>query len=851
MRIVAMTYLSHVLLWSIACALWCIPAGATAGVSGSIEGRILDKATMQPLIGANIAIVGTTTGTVSDRDGLYRFQNIRAGSYDLRFSAVGYATLILRMVGVRIDLRTRIDVSLEQSVTELQPIEITADMPLIQKDQGATAYSISSGKFTTLPVSTYEEVLSLQPGTTVDGHVRGGKTNEVTYLVDGLPVQDVFAGNAGTSLPKSSVGTMTMYIGGFSAQYGNAMSGIVNIVTRGGTNTHQFFARVETDNLLPSSVNKQTDRWKEVELAANGPIIKDRLMYYTANTFTMTDTRWWQDFEQILSSPISKEFSGLSKLDYIVDKSTRATVQGIYSVRQWHDYEFSWRYNLNGLPKRERDSYRVTAIVSHTLSENSFFTASLSNYYVRNVIGDQYDADTLHPFQYDFFYRYIVGGNRFWHADHQQNILTLKGDYSTLYDRTHMVTAGFQVNRYTIASTLEKYDPQYSYFGKPLEDKPLLATLDDYTYHPWSGSAYVQDKVEFTSDGSTLDFGCRWDVLDPAVSYPVIAYTQQADKSFSATVSGTKRASVKSQLSPRIAVTLPTSPANMIYVNFGIYYQNPLFEYLYAGLTPSQIKTGTLTVAAGNPDLEPEKTIAWEVGYKHSIGMNLVASGAYFQKTVRNQLDTKTLVPTDSKVAGDYGFASYVNSAQAQISGFEAMLSREGDDRISGSVSYTYMVTEGTSEYVDQSLNYLQWGFPLYPQPYPLSWDQRHTLKADCSALLFGDIRANATASYNTGRPYTFFPTRDGFTADNPNKVFLPNNARMDGTMFVNIKVMKKFRLDESSQSSLTVSFDVRNVFNKQNVQWVDSNGRIGGELNDPSAYYEPRRARIGISAEF
>ena len=123
----------------------CVPNVAAGGVSGSIEGKILDKATRQALVGVNIALAGTTIGTTSDRDGLYRFQNIRAGSYDMKFSAVGYATVIVRQVTVRIDLRTRIDVSLEPSMTELQPIEITAETPLIQKDQAATAYSITSG----------------------------------------------------------------------------------------------------------------------------------------------------------------------------------------------------------------------------------------------------------------------------------------------------------------------------------------------------------------------------------------------------------------------------------------------------------------------------------------------------------------------------------------------------------------------------------------------------------------------------------------------------------------------------------------------------------------------------------
>jgi len=831
--------------------LFLLPVFCCAGVTGSIEGRIVDKTTLQPVVGVNVAIIGTPIGTTTDGDGLYRFQNIRAGSYDVKISAIGYAAVIYRQVIVRMDLRTRLDAALEPSVTELQPIEITAETPMILKDQAATAYTISSGKFTALPVSNYEDVLTLQPGTTVDGHVRGGKTNEVTYLVDGLPVQDVFSGNTGTNLPKTSIGTMTMYIGGFSAQYGNAMSGIVNIVTRGGTNAHQMFARYETDNLLSSDLHKQTDRWKEVEFTASGPIIRDRLMYYSANTFSRMDTRWWQDFDLFFPDLISEEFSGLSKIDYLAGQSTRLSVQGIYSTRQFRDYEFSWRYNLDGLPKRIRDSYRIAAILSHTVSENSFVTVSVSDYFVRNRIGSEFDRTLLRPFQYDFYYRFIVDGYRFWHADHRQNILTFKADYSTLIDRTHMITAGVQANRNVISSMLERYDPQFSYFGKPLDDQPMIASYNDYRYVPLTGSAFVQDKVEFTSDGSTLDFGCRVDVMDPAVSYPVVTYVQLPNGTYSGSVTGTKKASMKYQVSPRIALTLPTSPTNMVYVNFGVYYQNPVFEYLYAGMTPSQVRNGTVSVAAGNPDLEPEKTMAWEVGYKHSIGSSVVASGAYFQKTVRNQLDTKTLVPGDSKLAGDFGFALYVNSAEAQISGFEAMLSSEGGGVVEGSVSYTFMKTEGTSDYVDQSLNYIQWGFPLYAQPYPLSWDQRHTLKADITAHLPWDVRANATASYNSGRPYTLFPTQDGFTAANPNKLFLPNNARMDATVFTNVKLTKKIVLDDASQSSLTLSVDVRNIFNAKNVRWVDANGRIGGELDDPAAYYDPRRARIGISAEF
>ena len=118
-------------------------------------------------------------------------------------------------------------------------------------------------------------------------------------------------------------------------------------------------------------------------------------------------------------------------------------------------------------------------------------------------------------------------------------------------------------------------------------------------------------------------------------------------------------------------------------------------------------------VLAGNPDLQPERTISWELGLKREINENTVASITYFNKQFRNQIDAKTLIPFDSKSAGDYGFASYVNNAQASAYGLEFVLTRQNDPRLSGSISYSYMVTEGLTDYANQGIQYAQWGFPI------------------------------------------------------------------------------------------------------------------------------------------
>ena len=101
------------------------------------------------------------------------------------------------------------------------------------------------------------------------------------------------------------------------------------------------------------------------------------------------------------------------------------------------------------------------------------------------------------------------------------------------------------------------------------------------------------------------------------------------------------------------------------------------------------------------------------------------------------------------------------------------------------------MITEGLSEYVDQTLNYAQWGFPLVTRPYPLSWDQRHAIKSDIEFILPFDISSNLILLYNSPRPYTFYPTRDGFLPRDSGKVFLPNNMRMENVVFINLKMVK------------------------------------------------------------
>jgi len=825
-----------------------LASSVNAGTDGILEGRVLSKETKEPLIGVTVAIVGTTQGTSTDLEGNFKISNLEAGSYDIKFSNVGYQATVYKAVAVRIGLKTKLTVELIPSAVELAEVEVTAERPLIEKDVTSTNYSIGSSQVDKLPVHGVQDIITLFPSVTAEGNVRGGKSTEVVYLVDGLPLQDVVGGGVGSSLPKSSITEFSIQSGGFEAEYGNALSGVVNIITRRGSNNHSMVFRMEKDNWLAGRWNSQHNKSTDAELTLSGPLIADKMHYFSATTFEVNNTRWWQDFDKFFKFPVYRDLSGMGKIDFTLSSSIHLTAQSVYSLRTWRDYEYSWRFNLSGLPSRQRSSYRTTATISHTLSKKLHYSISLSNYDLHSQIGsDKYSLD-LTPYEYDFFLEYIVKGSRAWWSDTRQKIYTGKTDIVYQPNQHNVMKAGIEINQYDIFSDVVKYEPQKTYFGKVLPNEPLLNFSSAYHYYPRTGGVYVQEKLEVEKDGAVVNIGFRWDFLDPQSERPVVEYVKpDTGSTYQSQVTRFAKASLKQQLSPRIGLSFPLMWDMLLVMNYGHYFQFPLFDYLYSGINPQQLRSG-VNVLVGNPDLKPERTHAWELGIRYGLDEKSLLSVTYFKKEFIDQIDSKTFLPSKARAAGDYGFAEYINNAFANAEGLEFVLSRSHDDRFSGSISYSLMKTEGVSDYVNQGINLHQWGFPVLNEPYPLSWDQIHTLKIALDSRLPFDIVCNIIWSYNSGRPYTYFPTKDGFTAEDSTSAFIPNNARLPSSSLVNVKFSRTFALGKFV--SLQVYGDVRNLFNAKNAKWADANGRIGGQLGDPSAYYDPRRFSIGLRYE-
>jgi outer membrane receptor protein involved in Fe transport len=242
------TFPTAVLLF---CVTLCFSAGLVSkvysGVTGKIAGRVVDAQNRNPLPGATVLLEGTTMGAAADPNGYYTILQVPPGTYNVAARMLGYQPVKMSNVAVRVDLTSKLDFRLESTNLEVDAVYIVAERPLVVKDLTASATKIDASEIEDLPnVVTVTDALQLMPGVVGEGenlHVRGGRAGETVFLVDGVPINDPLFSSEVVSVNKYAVGELELLTGGFNAEYGNAQSGVVNIVTRtGGPNYSGRFA---------------------------------------------------------------------------------------------------------------------------------------------------------------------------------------------------------------------------------------------------------------------------------------------------------------------------------------------------------------------------------------------------------------------------------------------------------------------------------------------------------------------------------------------------------------------------------------------------------------------------------
>ena len=217
------------------CVFLAMPSAFTrAGTTGKIAGKVTDKNTGEALIGANIAIEGTTLGGVADVHGNFVILNVPPGIFKINASMLGYRNFTVSHVRVEIDRTVRLDLALEQEALLGEEVTITAERPVVQEDVSTSVAAISKEEVEALPLTNVNQVVGLQAGVEAGLVIRGGSADEALFLVDGATLRDPRTNQPISGIPLSAVQEISIERGGFNAEYGQVRSGIVNVVTKEG-----------------------------------------------------------------------------------------------------------------------------------------------------------------------------------------------------------------------------------------------------------------------------------------------------------------------------------------------------------------------------------------------------------------------------------------------------------------------------------------------------------------------------------------------------------------------------------------------------------------------------------------
>jgi CarboxypepD_reg-like domain/TonB-dependent Receptor Plug Domain len=266
-------------------------AMVTLAQTGKISGTIVDRETNQPLIGANVLVVGTSLGAATDVNGNYNIFNIPPGSYTLKASYLGYQDVIIDNVLVNSGLTTQKDFKLPTKSLETQTVVIVSERPLIQKSATNAVRIVNAEDLETLPVRSMNDVLALQAGvSTLNGvvYMRGSRADETGYTIEGAMTKNIISNNGGNvvSVIPDAVAELQVQAGGFSAEYGNANGGIVSQEFKTGTDQYHASVRVETDNFgnYPGDKFLGTYSYGYSDLTAtiSGPILSDKVKIFLA-----------------------------------------------------------------------------------------------------------------------------------------------------------------------------------------------------------------------------------------------------------------------------------------------------------------------------------------------------------------------------------------------------------------------------------------------------------------------------------------------------------------------------------------------------------------------------------------
>ncbi|MEW6509865.1 MAG: TonB-dependent receptor [Bacteroidota bacterium] len=759
--------------------LLCCVHDLPAGTTGKIAGTVTDAASKDPLPGVSVLIEGTKLGTATDINGRYVIINIPPGTYTLATSAVGYHPSKVTNVQVSVDLTTTIDFALKESSVALgEEVVVVAERPMIQKDLTSSSAKVSADQIRAYPVEDIATLVNLQAGV-VEGHFRGGRLGEVLYMIDGIPVTDAYSGRSGVSAETNSIQELEVISGTFNAEYGQALSGVVNQITKDGGERFAGELSVYMGDYISAhtglfrNINKvRPNDVYNIEGNFGGPVT-----FLPGVSFFLSGRHYYNDGylygERTFLPTDSSNFTSDNPAQWYIGKSgdgsfvplnydRRTTLQGKLTVslfgtdklrlnflHQRNDsraFNHLYIYNPDGMYHNYVRGNLASLSYTSVFSASTYLEASgawFSNREDSYVYEDPYD-----PRFPPYTRRLAVSGPAFYtggaedlHLHRESRYLSGKIDLVSQATDEHQFKVGVEakIHRIWIHNFGIRNDQSTGFKPQPVEfgRSEFAHTI----IRPQQYAAYVQDKMEFRD--FIVNAGVRFDYFNPR-GYVLL---EQLHLGRSLRLAPAEK---ESQVSPRIGISYPITDRGVLHLSYGHFFQVPQFDLMF--LNPSYNLNATEAFQVGNPGLKSQRTVAYELGLQQQLSADIKMDVTGFYKDFRNLIGTEIF-----DIGNGNKYAQYVNRDYGNARGIIISLEKRHTHGFSATLDYTFQIAQGNASDPNSVFLDNQTDPPRQSQKQlaPLDWDRRHSLNVTATIGTLNDFTITIIGKLGSGLPYT------------------------------------------------------------------------------------------------
>ena len=854
-------------------------AAARAQDTGEIIGVVVDSTTAKPLPYANVVLVDTGLGANAQMDGTFKVRNVPPGAYRARATYLGYEAGI-RPVAVTAGGTVSLKFTLRKKAAAgtTKKIVVLDTRPLVDVSEISTVRQTRAEDIRKLTVDEVADVVTRQVGVSGENdelHIRGGRADETLFRIESVAMKNVVTGAAvGSALSAKAVQEIQVTTGGYQAERGQAISGVVDVELKEPGATRHNAVETQVGSFSTGRLFLQTDGVEPIStylLPSIGVKIPGTMGLLLGVDILGTDTylpssRSASNFDTTRRTLRSGYDESMFGLHYTYDDFLRArqrnTVNG-YLKALWRatprhkvaltctkfvamdhgmdrqlvgggaefldasslntGYRWDFHNQLDQFLTITDDTNAQILNWKYAINDRAFSSVSFSHFFnnqqqaVQGKNWSEYNEwRNLSP---DSAFVNDVNGDYPFFLDTFMDRWTASGSYTQRWHGHHEFKAGAEASYYTL-QMIEIRNPREGPGG-------LGSVRDLYRVNPNDGSFYAQNQFKY--EGFVGHVGLRGDYM---------FLGQQADDAVAQRRNGMSEAVAQSYLdnthelfgsryklfwSPRLGINHPITDKDEMHFNFGHFIQWPRLIYYY---TKIGSQSSEAFPTQGNLDLDPQRSVQYEAGVKHQFGESSALDVTFFNKDVYDY-------PTATRpVEAQARRLVYINDDFSRTRGIEIVYRRRTTRRFSGNVSYEYQIATGKPadpnriKQVDPEA--LETGNvePDLTEQF-MTWNRPHRLQLNVDwrfgkgdRLKIGGLTlpdrwgANFFYTLRSGRAYT--PTND-----RGERTGKRNSENVAFESVLDMKMEKSWALGPEKQFAIT--FEARNLFNNEIVRVVDS----------------------------